>query len=208
MVEDNITIPLHDGSTDLETVVVDDIRWYNACQVAKVLGYRNTRQSIICNVATADKKEMRELTSKANCGCRPHSIYINDNGLRRLILKSTKPNSIAIAKQFKIDIETKYTNKETEIISFIQTFLTSLSIPFEFQKTVGSFRIDLYLPEHKIAIEIDEFNHRNRCPIYERSRQEYITNALQCQFIRFNPDDKHFHLATCIAMLTKMLFLS
>ena len=202
-----LPISVPDGDVDVNAITSDGKRWYNACQIAKLLGYSNTRESIRCHVATTDKREMRELTNKANCGCQPHSIYINDNGLRSLIIRSTKPNSITIAQQFNIDIDTKYTRKETDIISFIQTFLTSLSIPFEFQKTISSFRIDLYLHEHNIAVEIDEFNHRYRCPIYERNRQEYITNTLHCQFIRFNPDDKHFHLATCIAMITKMISL-
>jgi very-short-patch-repair endonuclease len=78
--------------------------------------------------------------------------------------------------------ETRYLRKEIEIVVFIQEMLTQVMIPFEFQKSVANYRIDLYLPSLKLAIEIDENNHADRDPSYEQARQERIQEELGCWF--------------------------
>ena len=57
---------------------------------------------------------------------------------------------------------------------------------------IGKYRIDLYFPEHKLAIECDEFGHNNRDVSYEVNRQKFIEEQLQCQFVRYNPDAQDF----------------
>ena len=76
-------------------------------------------------------------------------------------------------------------------------------VPFEFQKNVNNFRIDLYLPDQKLAIEIDEHNHADRDPSYERERETYIKAQLGCKFFRINPDSEGFKLSTCIGRIMK-----
>ena len=46
--------------------------------------------------------------------------------------------------------------KELEIIGFHKGVLLEMMIPIEFKQNVKNFRIDLYFPDPKIAIEIDE----------------------------------------------------
>ncbi|MFM7977762.1 MAG: hypothetical protein ACKPKO_00460, partial [Candidatus Fonsibacter sp.] len=87
--------------------------------------------------------------------------------MRALVVKSQLPNASEVAKLLGINEETRYIRNEIEIISFIQYVLVQMMIPFEFQKNVNNFRIDLYLPDQKIAIEIDENNHADRDPLYE-----------------------------------------
>ena len=53
-------------------------------------------------------------------------------------------------------------------------FQIQIMIPFELQKSVNQFRIDPYLPEHKLAIEIDEFNHKDRHAHDEKERERII----------------------------------
>jgi very-short-patch-repair endonuclease len=58
----------------------------------------------------------------------------------------------------------------------------------------GSFKIDLYLPDYKIAIECDEMHHKsgtNRD--IDLIRQQEIEKILGCQFIRFNPEERDFN---------------
>ena len=74
-------------------------------------------------------------------------------------------------------------------------------VPFEFQKNVNNFRIDLYLPDQKLAIEIDEHNHADRDPSYEKEREMYIKAQLGCKFLRKNPDLDGFKLSTCIGRI-------
>ena len=41
------------------------------------------------------------------------------------------------------------------------------------QYTVDNYRIDLYFPKHKLAIECDEFDHADRDIEYEVKRQNH-----------------------------------
>ena len=76
-------------------------------------------------------------------------------------------------------------------------------IPFELQKAVNNFRIDLYLPDQRLAIEIDEFNHKDRDDHYEKERERIIIECLNCCFIRIDPDNKDFKLSTCLGQITR-----
>ena len=57
------------------------------------------------------------------------------------------------------------------------------------QYTVVSYRIDLYLHEHELAIVTDELGHNDRNIDYEIQRQSVIEKELGCVFIRTNPED-------------------
>ena len=63
------------------------------------------------------------------------------------------------------------------------------------QYSVDNYRVDLYFPEYRLAIECDEFGHEDRDIGYEVTRQKYIENKLDCIFIRYNPDAKDFKIA-------------
>ena len=62
----------------------------------------------------------------------------------------------------------------------------------------AQYRIDLYLPELKIAIECDEEGHAGRDVWDEEFRQKEIEEKLCCRFIRFNPDQSNFNVGTVI----------
>ena len=88
-------------------------------------------------------------------------------------------------------------------MGFTQETLTQVMIPFEFQKSVATYRIDLYLPTLKLALEIDENNHADRDPSYEQTRQERIEEELGCKFLRINPDSPDFKLSSCIGRIMR-----
>ena len=58
---------------------------------------------------------------------------------------------------------------------------------------VGKYRIDLYFPKYNLAIECDEFDHRDRDIGYEVGQQKHIEKLLNCTFVRFNQDAKDFY---------------
>ena len=58
----------------------------------------------------------------------------------------------------------------------------------------GKYRIDLYFPKYKFAIECDEFDYCDRDIEYEVERQKHIEKLLNCIFVRFNPDAKDFFI--------------
>jgi len=201
---DNITIRTNNKSHMVNCVVVREERWYRAKDVAIALGYKDTKQAVRKNVIIDNKRRLNELKSQAKLDCNDaNTIYINEAGLRSLIIKSQLPTALDLATQLGISVETRYVRKETEIVGFIQDVLTQMMVPFEFQKNVNNFRIDLYLPDQKLAIEIDEHNHADRDPSYEKEREMYIKAQLGCKFLRINPDSEGFKLSTCIGRIMK-----
>ena len=51
-----------------------------------------------------------------------------------------------------------------------------------------SYKSDLYFPDYKLTIEIDQNGHNTRNIDYEIKRQKAIDQELGCKFIRINPD--------------------
>lgn len=65
------------------------------------------------------------------------------------------------------------------------------------QFAVLSYRIDLYFPTFKLAIECDE-HHEDYNQESEITRHENITRELNCQWIRYKPYDKDFDIFVLI----------
>ena len=202
-----------DASYEIKYILVDGEPWFKGKEVATALGYTNTTQALLKNVDDGDKKKLDALNNQPDGGEKnvrgngKNAIYINQRGLKSLTLRSEKPVAAELARTMGITVETKYLRKEIEIVSFIQEFLTTLMIPFEFQKTVGAYRVDMYLPHQNLAIEIDEFGHKHRDPAHEHQREQSIKQALQCTFLRINPDEENFRMAHCLGQLTKYIFM-
>ena len=55
-------------------------------------------------------------------------------------------------------------------------------------------RIDLYLLDHKLAIEVDEKGHIDRKKEKEEERKNKIEKDLGCRFIRVNRDSEKFNI--------------
>ena len=54
----------------------------------------------------------------------------------------------------------------------------------------GKYRIDLYFPKYKLAIECDEFDHHDRDIEFEVGQRKHIKKLLNCTLVRFNLDAK------------------
>ena len=66
------------------------------------------------------------------------------------------------------------------------------------QYSVLSYRIDLYFHDYKLAIEVDEKDHKDRNIDYEIKRQEAIKERLGCEFTRIHPDEEYFNILKAI----------
>ena len=67
---------------------------------------------------------------------------------------------------------------------------------------------DIYFPEYKLAVEIDEYNHEDRDTVCEIKRQKALEKELGCKFVRINPDKESFNVFKAInetSMLTYCL---
>ena len=73
--------------------------WFNAKDVATILGYVNQQQAIRTHVDEEDRVTLENLASVSQppLNSQGHSVWINESGLYSLILRSTKPK----ARKFK-----------------------------------------------------------------------------------------------------------
>lgn len=185
---------------NIQIFLKDNELWFRGKDISLILGYKDTDESIRTNVNDNNKKTYAELQDyhKNNENYKKNNenrtIFINKIGFRQLLQKSQINTSQDIIqkliKQFNLDLNLIIRRKENEYISNI---MDSLSIESFQQFKVGNYRIDLYIPEYKIAIECDEFNHSKYIE-EEILRQIYIEETLGCQFIRFNPDEENFNI--------------
>ena len=80
-----------------------------------------------------------------------------------------------------------------------QTMINSIKDTFEgesiqTQYSVLGYKIDFYVHEYKLAIEVDELRHADRNINNEIKRQKALENKLSCVFIRINPNEKDFNI--------------
>lgn len=170
--------------------------WFRGSQIAKLLGYKNERNAIMTHVNDEDRVAANLFPILVNSNLKPSTLLINKRGLESLVCRSKLPNSIDIAKQLGINIIQKITVKECDIMSELFKIFKESNIRYTpqyyFKEGDHIFKIDCYLDEYNIAIEIDENNHKNRNQTYEKMRQDIIQKKLGCIFIRENPDDENF----------------
>jgi hypothetical protein len=64
-------------------------------------------------------------------------------------------------------------------------------------------KIDCYIIDYRIALEIDEFGHKDRKKQIEIEieRQKCIEEKLNCTFLRTNPDDDNFCIYAFIGQI-------
>lgn len=186
---------------DIRTVIIDGQRWYVGMDVATILGYINGSRDINRHVNTQNRKK-----SMLSDGHQAReTIIINKNGLEQLVSSSRMPNAINIAK--KVDISVNHildTYKEQDSIhAILKTFKGERMVR---QYRVDTYRIDLYFPDYKLAIECDEFGHSDRDQEYEQTRQYYIEDKLGCKFIRYNPDSKDYNIFNVLNRIHKEIY--
>lgn len=91
----------------------------------------------------------------------------------------------------------KRSSIESNTLDIVEAALDGFAI-CKRQYNVDFYRIDLYLPEYKLAIECDEFGHASRSEWTETGRQSYLEIKLGCEFIRFNPNEVDFNIGKVI----------
>ncbi|NDF57820.1 MAG: heme exporter protein CcmD, partial [Proteobacteria bacterium] len=71
----------------------------------------------------------------------------------------------------------------------------------EDQYSVDKYYLDMYFSEHKIVVECDENNHKDRKPWDERERMDKVNEILgidDSYWIRYNPDEYDFDVSKVI----------
>lgn len=81
----------------VRTIVIDGEVWFVGKDVAKALGYKNTKAALIRHVDECDKMQGDGVTIRDPMGREQHPTFINEAGLYSLVISSELPT----AKQFK-----------------------------------------------------------------------------------------------------------
>ena len=158
--------------------------WYAANKIAFQLGYKKPHGAVCKHVASSNQATLRSLcsngivegTSFANNNVLG-TKFINKKGVHQLVAGSRKPESIKYAQDLGIDVSDIKPRFEE------MATLASLMEAFDGQEMVqqfpiGCYRIDLYFPKHRIAVECDEHGHVDRDTLKEQERQDCITEQL------------------------------
>ena len=83
-----------DGAYDVDIVLKDGVPYFRACEVTKILGYKNGRDAVLKHVREKYRvtKEALEATSEGGSKTLhpPHdlAVYISEPGLYSLIMRS------------------------------------------------------------------------------------------------------------------------
>ena len=89
--------------------------------------------------------------------------------MSELLIGSQLPLAKELAEYMGIKIiGHKYVRKEAVTIYTIQKVCEG--VPMKRRFRIGSYRIDLYFPQHKLAIDCDEYDHKGRDINYEIKR--------------------------------------
>lgn len=107
--------------------------------------------------------------------------YLTINGIKRLISKSRKVNAIDVAKKLGID-RIYSTPLETEVVDFIKKTYPNEELICQYR--IDPYKIDLYFPKYKLAVECDEYHHKYK-ENKDKEREDYIKKQINCEFIRF-----------------------
>lgn len=97
------------------------------------------------------------------------------------------------------------TNIESNTLGFIERILHGL-VECKRQFKINDYFIDLYIPSKKLAIECDEFAHKNYNKVRENIREKHIKEKLHCTFLRFDPCSDDFCFDILINKILLLIF--
>lgn len=179
---------------EIRTVTGEGELWFIAKDVTHIL---NLDSSAVRRVPNTQKRLMKVMT---NGGPQP-MVVITKAGCDIMAIGCRKLEAVRLCAILKV--KTISLRQEASCLLTITKAFVQLQMKVQYQ--VGPYRIDLYIPKYKLAVECDENDHIAYLGQDETARQTFIESALGCTFIRFNPDAQDFNIGTVInRMLMQM----
>lgn len=186
-----ITINIKDKQYKILTINKDNKIYYKANDIGKFLNIKNIRDSL----KTYHRYYFNLITKYGN----NDTAFIDINTLIKFLVNTRSINKNILAEYLNLSINNIVKdNYENNIFNKIIKVFSKEKYIHQF--SILSYRIDLYFPEYKLAIECDEkTGHKN---IEEDLiRQNKIEKELNCTFIRFTPDEKDFDIFDVISKI-------
>lgn len=203
--------------------LADGSVWFRGNDIAGFLGYRRPQDAITKYVRPEWRKmweEMKKLltTPVTSSYLQPKVWMISKEGVRCLLEKTKLPvpkqTIEELARVFDIDLTLPQEPEEMKICITPKptnelNYISAIREAFYFYKSatqfhIGEYKIDLYFPDQKVAIE------RYNCNwdlTYTYEREKFIKEQLNCHFLRFIPDEKMFSIFKFIGDINRVFFL-
>jgi very-short-patch-repair endonuclease len=167
---------------------------YLANDVGKLIGIMNVKTTIK-HFTQLERQNRVRLTK----GGPQLVIYLTHSGLMKLLSRSRKPQAIDFCKRVEIHVNNFISPSiEVETINIImKCFESHLMIT---QYVVKNYKLDLYFPTFKLAIECDEAFHNTKANTErDKQREEEIKeNTDDIIFIRYSPYENDFNIYNLI----------
>ena len=128
---------------------------------------------------------------------QPSRVFVRNDLVERKIRSRRLSSKKFLEFKEKLALDpNKYNFDEKDIISALQVAFEGEIMHTQY--CIKNKRLDHYFPEHKLAIETDEYGHIGRRREHEQSGQVMIEEKRGCKFIRINPDAAEFNINRAI----------
>ena len=185
---------------DIRNILIENETWFVAKDICNILELTNITETL--RNIPENMKKFAKISTK---GGKQNMIILQINDIKKLLQNCRSINKDKIISSLNINLDIIYECKEASYLKIISSSFKYFSQIFQYK--IGIYRIDLYFPKYKLAIEVDENNHKDRCEIYENKRKRYLEKQLGCKFIRFNPDEEKFNIGNIISDIMKETIL-
>lgn len=166
--------------------------YFCAIDIGKILEIKDIRTSL--RSFDQNKKKVFLLMSKVG---NRNTICLSFLGCIEFIIRSRSILSEKILKILGYD-SIKVISIESKTIGFIKRCFRDEDMIQQY--SVGCFRIDLYFPKYKIAVECDEKSVHSSFEQLQKDkeREALIKSELGCIFIRYRPEENDMELADVV----------
>lgn len=186
----NNNLMIFEGN-DVEVFEFNGQVLFNPKHVAKILDIKNIND----NLRKMNKNQVVKLTNSdvRHINFRKlHNTgenFLTESGVLKIIDSCRNQKEDVKVRLIKFlfpnkDIIVINNAKEIQFLDALEDVLSAFDINGIRQYNVENYRIDLYLPKLKIAIEYDENGHKNYTYKNHELRELIIKNKLHCKFIR------------------------
>ena len=156
---------------------------YKSNDIAVYLGLKKIRNST-CNFSDKEKVIRSSVTN----GGIQLTIFLKIFGKKRLLAKSRKQKVMDFANIIGLEAHSfVIPSVEATTLKCITEAFSGEDMKEQFG--IKNYRIDMYFPDYKLAIECDDSGHNK---VKDEERMQEIMESLGCTFIRYEPYSKSF----------------
>ena len=147
----------------VEVVIFNEKKWLNEKHIDVQLQHSNLRH--ITNQYSSELRKQRQ--ELKNCGkYHPCRKFLREDFSIQVKLDCRTTPAVKCKTRLRFNRHDPIMTQEQSILTKIRSIFPNQTIIFQYH--VLNYRIDAYLPKHKLAIEIDELGHADRINDQER----------------------------------------